>query len=648
MHPLVSFVIPAYNVGSKVERCLASLDEMHLAQPSMEAVFVDDFSSDGTLARLEDFSRTRDWVFVERMPVNSGSPSRPRNVGLDRTMGEYVFFLDPDDEVVPAGVLAEIEIADRTRADVVRAPLERRDGRTVKVMNRLATWDASWDRSARIRALVAGQSTTVCGLVRRSLLQEHSIRWPEHLRLGEDTVFLVEVLAASRVIEYSEQVDFIYHTEYDPANASSTQQYQDRELLNHVAVWRHASHVLSEHDVDYFACRGQVALQASLAAMIRFNRGGVSEHAFEEFAAVLRDNEGSLREFGLSARFRALLQSAVRGDRDAFNEGLKPRLVIAGMDLKFIQGAVSALEEHFQVRIDQWSGHDKHDEAISRDLLEWADVIHCEWLLGNAVWYSRRKRPGQRLTVRTHLFEMDREYGDLIDRDAVDVFIAVSLPTLEDIQARFAFPRERVRLIPNFIDVQSYQRSADPSRVFNLAIVGVLPARKGYHRALELLRDLRMIDQRYNLTVFGKMPVEVPWVVRDPDEREYYEYCDAYITRNALDSAITFAGWVDMREALAGMGVVLSVSDFESFHVAPAEAFAAGNVALFLPWRGVEYIYPAEYICENLERMRECILALRDLSTFNTSAATGAALVRERYSLGSFVGSYVRTVREVL
>src|SRR5699024_9825432 len=277
-----------------------------------------------------------------------------------------------------------------------------------------------------------------------------------------------------------------------------------------------------------------------------------------------------------------LVSMILAGNGLAFNDAIKPRLLIAGYDLKFIKSAISQLQDYFQVQIDEWAGHDNHDVEKSERLLAWAEVIHCEWLLGNAVWYSRRKKAHQKLIVRTHLFEVTRDFGYQVDVEKIDKFIAVSTPTQEDIQSKFGFPRERLKVLPNYIDTAAYLHSSAPGKVFNLAIVGILPSRKGFHRALEVLHELRQLDDRYNLSIYGKLPNELAWVANDPAERQYFEDCDRFIQEKSLEPAIHYPGWSDLREALADKGFLLSVSDFESFHVAPAEAFAAGNIAYFL------------------------------------------------------------------
>ena len=84
---------------------------------------------------------------------------------------------------------------------------------------------------------------------------------------------------------------------------------------------------------------------------------------------------------------------------------------------------------------------------------------------------------------------------------------------------------------------------------------------------------------------------------------------------------------------------MLSVSDLESFHVAPGEACAAGNAAVFLSWDGVEYIYPSRYIFEEKDEMVAEILRGRDIEYFESFRQEGAELVRNRYDVSRFVES---------
>ncbi len=77
----------------------------------------------------------------------------------------------------------------------------------------------------------------------------------------------------------------------------------------------------------------------------------------------------------------------------------KYNILFAGHDLKFAQPLIKFFQEssNFLVKIDKWEGHNIHNEQQSFDCLEWADIIICEWGLGNAVWYSNHKKKSSKI-----------------------------------------------------------------------------------------------------------------------------------------------------------------------------------------------------------------------------------------------------------
>ncbi|MDU0479895.1 glycosyltransferase [Staphylococcus chromogenes] len=644
-NPLVTVIVPTYNAAEKLSPCFQSLVDLRAEYGTdVEVLFVDDCSTDDTFEIVKDFCRSNDLRMPLRLQTNSGSPSQPRNEALKIASGEFVFFLDADDEVLVDGMkamLAATEPNHEARVDVVRGTLIRDDGVERLEMNTVPDWDSSDPKDVKISKLISAQSTTVPGLIRRSLLNDNNVNWRTDIRMGEDTIFLTELLMHAEDLEYVNVPTFVYNTARVEGNFSSTQQYSDRELQNHLQVWTETNELLKTVGVSYLKLRGTVALRFALESLIRNNIGGIEKANFVKFSDFVNKNWDEVSKFDLNRRLREILDLVKVGDYRRFSEAIKARLVIAGYDLKFIKAMVPGLSQFYNVQIDEWTGHASHDVKKSKRLIEWAEIIHCEWILGNAVWYSQNKRPGQRLVVRGHLFEVTREYGFALVQENIDRFIFVSLPILDEMVEKFGFDRSKVRMIPNFIDVDAYQRSNDPDRVYNLAIVGIVPARKGFNRALSILSTLRQYDDRYNLTIYGKGPKEFPWVMRDDEEAAYYQACDELIEANSLTERVVYSGWTDLKEALADKGFVLSVSDFESFHVAPAECFAAGNIALFLPWPGVGYIYPEKYICEDVEEITSTILALREEEKFREFAQVGHDFVRDNYDIHRVVDEYV-------
>jgi heptose III glucuronosyltransferase len=97
MNPLLSLVVPVYNVAPFLERCLASLAAQNL--DDMEIVFVDDGSTDDCPAILARCAAQHPQMRVIRQ--NNGGLSAARNTGLEHIRGEYVAFVDSDDWIEP-------------------------------------------------------------------------------------------------------------------------------------------------------------------------------------------------------------------------------------------------------------------------------------------------------------------------------------------------------------------------------------------------------------------------------------------------------------------------------------------------------------------------------------------------------------------
>jgi len=94
--PAVSVVVPVFSPGPYLRPLLDCLDRQITPEDGFEALFVDDGSTDTTPDLLKRWSAPRPWAHVIPL-ARSGWPSRPRNVGLERARGEFVFFVDHDD-----------------------------------------------------------------------------------------------------------------------------------------------------------------------------------------------------------------------------------------------------------------------------------------------------------------------------------------------------------------------------------------------------------------------------------------------------------------------------------------------------------------------------------------------------------------------
>lgn len=114
----VSVVVAVHNPGDAIQACVRSVLAQSMPAASYEALFVDDGSTDGTGELLDELAAAHPQLTVIHTTA-SGGPGRPRNVGIERARGEYIYFLDHDDWLAPEALERMYAMAVRNDADIV-------------------------------------------------------------------------------------------------------------------------------------------------------------------------------------------------------------------------------------------------------------------------------------------------------------------------------------------------------------------------------------------------------------------------------------------------------------------------------------------------------------------------------------------------
>lgn len=91
----LSIIIPLYNHGNDICRCLNSLIKLNLSDT--EIIVVDDGSTDNSLKICKDYQEI--YPFISVYSKTNGGVSSARNYGIQKSEGKYILFCDPDDFV---------------------------------------------------------------------------------------------------------------------------------------------------------------------------------------------------------------------------------------------------------------------------------------------------------------------------------------------------------------------------------------------------------------------------------------------------------------------------------------------------------------------------------------------------------------------
>lgn len=223
VQPAISIIIPAYNAAPYLEVAMQSLRAQTFQD--FEVIIIEDCSNDegATMREARRIASLDPRVRIGRTKVNSGI-SITRNVGLDMASGDYVTFLDADDQFTPEALQKLHSLATRHNADVVCCCMESifPDGTVrfhVEGSGEQVFTDP--DEITEIALNVFSESVgcgrrvfhmpTISRLIRRQLLEDYGIRFPDvpHL-LSEDMPFIFASMRRSRVFVYTDDTYYRY------------------------------------------------------------------------------------------------------------------------------------------------------------------------------------------------------------------------------------------------------------------------------------------------------------------------------------------------------------------------------------------------------------------------------------------------------
>lgn len=210
--PLISVIVPIYNVEKYVSKCLDSLRNQTLRE--IEVICIDDGSTDGSGRIADEYESSAFPVFRVIHTGNRGL-SAARNRGIDESRSQWLMFVDSDDWVDERFCEIPYETAIRENADLVifdRYWIQR-DGKMLKTMEK----DTPIGIVDEMAAHEYGKISAWNKLYRASLFE--SIRYPEG-HVYEDVLTTHKLVHQAKTIVILQ--DCLYYHNYRKGSISLT------------------------------------------------------------------------------------------------------------------------------------------------------------------------------------------------------------------------------------------------------------------------------------------------------------------------------------------------------------------------------------------------------------------------------------------
>lgn len=202
--PLVSIVVPTYNVESYVEECIQSI--LNQTYTHIELFIVDDGSKDRTVSIVRKLENQYEKIKVYCQKVNKGQATA-RNIGIDKVNGDYLLFVDSDDFLHKETVAQLVKTAEEKKVDMVRfnAKSFSDEGEPIKEkeynFSLYLKNNYVYDHNKFNNVYLSFSPSPVLYLLKTDLLRQHNVKFHEGI-IHEDELFSAEVFLVAKSCVY--------------------------------------------------------------------------------------------------------------------------------------------------------------------------------------------------------------------------------------------------------------------------------------------------------------------------------------------------------------------------------------------------------------------------------------------------------------
>jgi glycosyltransferase involved in cell wall biosynthesis len=298
-----------------------------------------------------------------------------------------------------------------------------------------------------------------------------------------------------------------------------------------------------------------------------------------------------------------------------------------------------------------WNRVHNMDGTFS-ELVEWADVVVCEWATAHAVWLSRFLPPHKRLVIRLHSYEAFTQWPFFMNFGGVDglIFVADHIKRFSDLQFRWSRFPLRHQVLANFNFLEGFAGNKSPEARRTLGMVGYSNLNKDPLMAARILAKLRQSDPSWRLLLVGH-----PWnsATLKGKELDYFQQFQTFVAQNDLAASIVYRGFTrDIPEVMKDIGFILSCSWREGTHESILEGMASGAIPAVRKWPMVhqfgapETVYPDLEYYDTAEEAAEIVLQYAEPASFDRRSAEAKKYALERFDIRAVYPEFKKLIED--
>ena len=328
--PLISIVVPVYNVEKYISQCIASI--LQQSYSNFELILINDGSTDQS-GKIADMLASDD-ARIQVVHSENKGVSAARNLGIELSKGEYLVFVDSDDYLHSEYLAYMLEIAEKTQANFVMSKNCMRFPSNKTQIEAAETIEIYSPEKAASELLFPGRIEIGCWnkMFQRAFIVQNNITFPQTFYMGEGLNFIIQAAEKSNGVGVGNRV--VYYYRKDNPNSATTV-LNISKYINAIAAIDNISNTTSLHSSEFLNTlklhRNLTAFSA-LNAMLYMKSQQKFQNEYQEYLSIIRKNIFNIlkEDLSLSLKIRMCLyciNPIITSKVQHFMGGLKRKFV---------------------------------------------------------------------------------------------------------------------------------------------------------------------------------------------------------------------------------------------------------------------------------------------------------------------------------
>jgi len=246
----ISIILPVYNVEPYLERAMDSILNQTIGFESLQVIFANDCSSDGSGGIIDGYASKYKNVSALHLKENSGAAGLPRNIAMEKATAGYIMFLDPDDTLYPGACEAMHSTIEKTGADLAGGYYSMTGENGKLIHEKAPAYEPLQEGLHKIPQMLETAIKLMSfstKIYKRSVIEKNNVSFPPGIP-GQDTVFYCNYLLVSENMAYTNEPVFDYKIRSTSISNSLTSKF----FLNISSCYRICEELFRKYEKEKY------------------------------------------------------------------------------------------------------------------------------------------------------------------------------------------------------------------------------------------------------------------------------------------------------------------------------------------------------------------------------------------------------------